>query len=45
MDDAHPFTRAIRKEMRFAWLPKKLGDGRWIWLRSYWIHVPFLIEE
>jgi len=32
----HPRNKTTqRKSTRFAWLPKRMANGTWIWLESY----------
>jgi hypothetical protein len=29
---------------RFAWLPRRLSNGSWIWLKSYYIRFPYVLD-
>lgn len=32
------------KVRRFAWLPRKLSNGSWIWLKSYYVRFPYVLD-
>jgi hypothetical protein len=40
MNSASGMVPTYRKERRFAWKPRRLSDGSWIWLKSYWVKLP-----
>lgn len=40
MDRRGLASSEYRKERRFAWKPRRLSDGSWIWLKPYWVRLP-----
>lgn len=32
------------KVRRFAWLPRRVSSGSWIWLKSYYVWFPYTID-
>lgn len=32
------------KVRRFAWLPRRVSNGSWIWLKSYYVWTPYTLE-
>jgi hypothetical protein len=32
------------KVRRFAWLPRRVSDGSWIWLKGYYVWTPYTLE-
>lgn len=37
-------TYAGSKVRRFAWLPRQVSNGSWIWLKSYYVWTPYTME-
>jgi len=37
-------TFAGAKVRRFAWLPRRVSSGSWIWLKSYYVWSPYTID-
>jgi len=37
-------TYAGSKVRRFAWLPRRVSDGSWIWLKNYYVWTPYTLE-
>jgi hypothetical protein len=37
-------TYAGSKVRRFAWLPRRVSSGSWIWLKSYYVWSPYTID-
>lgn len=35
---------AGEKVRRFAWLPRKISNGSWIWLKSYYVRFPYMLD-
>ncbi|MDF8334977.1 hypothetical protein [Novosphingobium cyanobacteriorum] len=32
------------KVRRFAWFPRKLSNGSWVWLKFYYVRFPYVID-